>query len=379
MKLNTQLVRVGIGSDSKTGAISTPIYQSATFRHPALGQSTGFDYSRTQNPTRRILEEAIAALENGSDGFAFASGMAAITAVLMLFKTGDHIVVVEDCYGGTYRVLDKVFNNFGLKVSFVDATCVDEIRNSLMSSTRCILIETPTNPLMKIVDIRAIVAIAKQNELYVVVDNTFLTPYLQQPLKLGADIVVHSATKYLAGHNDIVCGLIVTRESQLGDRIRFIQNSTGGILGPNDSWLLIRGMKTLALRMDRHCQNAQKLAVWLQEQEQVETVYYPGLPHHPGRSLQDQQATGYGGMLSFTVREQSLVPQILKRVKLLQFAESLGGVESLITFPAVQTHADIPSEVRNRLGITDCLLRVSVGIEDIDDIIGDLSQAFTGK
>ncbi|KYZ74940.1 cystathionine gamma-synthase [Anaerosporomusa subterranea] len=376
MKINTQLVHVGVGSDAKTGAITTPIYQSATFRHPALGQSTGFDYSRTQNPTRKVLEEAIAVLEGGSDGFAFASGMAAITAVLMLFKTDDHIVVVEDCYGGTYRILDKVFTNFGLKVSFVDATCLDEIENSLTPSTRCILIETPTNPLMKIVDIRAIVKMAKKKDIYVVVDNTFLTPYLQRPLELGADLVVHSATKYLAGHNDVICGLVVSRNKQLGERIRFIQNSTGGILGPNDSWLLIRGMKTLALRMDKHCQNAQALAEWLQKQEQVETVYYPGLPQHPGKHIQEQQATGYGGMLSFTVRDSRLAPHILKRVKLLQFAESLGGVESLITFPAVQTHADIPPEVRNRLGITDCLLRVSVGIEDIDDIIADFEQAF---
>lgn len=376
MKIHTQLVHVGVGTDAKTGAITTPIYQSATFRHPALGQSTGFDYSRTQNPTRKVLEEAIAVLEGGSDGFAFASGMAAITAVLMLFKTNDHIVVVEDCYGGTYRVLDKVFNNFGLKVSFVDATCLEELKSSLTASTRCILIETPTNPLLKIVDIRTIIGIAKQKGIYVVVDNTFLTPYLQRPLELGADIVVHSATKYLAGHNDVICGLVVSRNSQLGERIRFIQNSTGGILGPNDSWLLMRGMKTLALRMDKHCQNAQALAEWLQQQEQVETVYYPGLLQHPGRHIQEQQATGYGGMLSFTVKESRLAPQILQRVKLLQFAESLGGVESLITFPAVQTHADIPPEVRNRLGITDCLLRVSVGIEDIDDIIADLEQAF---
>lgn len=379
MKIGTQLVQVGVGTDAKTGALTTPIYQSASFRHPALGQSTGFDYSRTQNPTRKVLEEAIAALEGGSDGFAFASGMAAITAVLMLFKTGDHIVVVEDCYGGTYRVLDKVFANFGLQVSFVDATCLTDVEKSLTPSTRCVLIETPTNPLMKIVDIRAIVDVAKQKERYVVVDNTFLTPYLQRPLELGADIVVHSATKYLAGHNDVICGLVVSREKQLGERIRFIQNSTGGILGPNDSWLLLRGIKTLAVRMDKHCRNAQLLAEWLQRQEQVATVYYPGLPGHPGKQIQERQASGHGGMLSFTVHNPSLVPHILKRVKLLQFAESLGGVESLITFPAVQTHADIPAEARERLGITDCLLRVSVGIEDIDDIIADFKQAFANS
>lgn len=378
MKIDTRVVHAGVGSDARTGAIATPIYQSATFRHPALGQSTGFDYSRTQNPTRKILEEAIAALEGGSDGFAFASGMAAITAVLMLFKSGDHILVVEDCYGGTYRVLDKVFVNFGLTVSFIDATSLEEIRQAITPLSRCILIETPTNPLMKIADIGAIVDLARQHQISVVVDNTFLTPYLQRPLELGADIVVHSATKYLAGHNDVVCGLVVSREKEFGDRIRFIQNSTGGILGPNDSWLLLRGIKTLALRMDKHCRNAALLAAWLQRQEQVETVYYPGLPGHPGKDIQERQATGYGGMLSFTVRDPALVPQILSRVKLLQFAESLGGVESLITFPAVQTHADIPPEVRNRLGISDCLLRVSVGIEDIDDIIADLAQSFAG-
>ena len=377
MKFSTRLAHVGVGSDPKTGAISTPIYQSATFRHPALGQSTGFDYSRTQNPTRKVLEEAIAELEGGSEGFAFASGMAAITALLMLFKTGDHLLVVEDCYGGTYRVLDKVFNNFGLNATFIDATRLEDIEKSITASTRCIILETPTNPLMKIVDIGAVVGIAKKHNIYVVVDNTFLTPYLQRPLELGADIVLHSATKYLAGHNDVVCGLVVSRDKQLGERIKFVQNSTGGILGPNDSWLLIRGMKTLALRMDKHCQNAQRLAEWLQKQAQVEQVYYPGLPQHPGKHIQEKQSSGYGGMLSFSVRDPRLASRILERVKLLQFAESLGGVESLITFPAVQTHADIPADVRDRLGITDCLLRVSVGIEDIEDIIADLQQAFS--
>ncbi|MDU4962506.1 MAG: PLP-dependent aspartate aminotransferase family protein [Sporomusaceae bacterium] len=378
MKISTQIVHAGVGSDAKTGAISTPIYQSASFRHPALGQSTGFDYSRTQNPTRKVLEEAVAVLERGSDGFAFASGMAAITAVLLLFKSGDHVVVVEDCYGGTYRVLDKVFANFGLQVSFVDTASLEAIEAAITPATRCILLETPTNPLMKIADIAAVVALAAPRQITVVVDNTFLTPYLQRPLELGADIVVHSATKYLAGHNDLVCGLVVSRTKELGERIRFIQNSTGGILGPNDSWLLLRGLKTLALRMDKHCHNAQLLAEWLQRQDQVEAVYYPGLPGHPGKEIQERQADGHGGMLSFIVRQPELVPQVLSRVKLLLFAESLGGVESLITFPAVQTHADIPPEVRTRLGISDRLLRVSVGVEDIDDIIADLAQALGG-
>ena len=377
MNLHSKIVHIGVCTDEKTGAISTPIYQSATFRHPALGQSTGFDYTRSQNPTRKVLEEGIAMLEGGSLGLAFASGMAAVTALLMIYKTGDHLIVIEDCYGGTYRVINKVFNNFGLTVTFVDGSQLDEITAAITPETKAIIVETPTNPLMKIVDISGIVKIAKSNGIHTIVDNTFLTPYFQRPLELGADVVIHSGSKYLSGHNDLVCGLIVAKDLELGERIRFIQNSTGGVLGPNDSWLLIRSIKTLALRMEKHNSNALIVANWLQTHPRVVKVYYPGLPDHPGKAIHDAQASGYGGMLSFVVDNAELVPKVLREVKLIRFAESLGGVESLITLPAVQTHADVPIDVRERLGISDCLLRLSVGIENIDDIISDLEQALS--
>jgi cystathionine gamma-synthase len=375
MKLTSTIVQIGACSDEKTGAISTPIYQAATFRHPGLGESTGFDYTRTVNPTRKVLEDGIARLEEGSAGFAFASGMAAITAVLMLYAAGDHLVVAADCYGGTYRLLDKVFTRFGLTTTFVDASDTAKLAAALTPATKAVIIETPTNPLMKIADIRAIAALAKARGINTIVDNTFLTPYYQRPLTLGADIVVHSATKYLAGHNDLLCGLVVAKEQALAERIGFIQNSTGGVLSPGDSWLLIRGIKTLALRMERHSANAQGVAFWLSQHPRITKVYYPGLSSHPGKGIHDYQATGYGGMLSFAVDDAALVPQVLRKVKLLKFAESLGGVESLITFPAVQTHADIPADVRGELGIDDKLLRLSVGIEDVGDIIDDLRHA----
>lgn len=375
MNLHSKLVHIGACTDEKTGAVSTPIYQTATFRHPALRQSTGFDYTRSQNPTRKILEEGIATLEGGSLGLAFASGMAAITAVLMIYKTGDHLVVVEDCYGGTYRIVNQVFSQFGLTVTFVDGSNLEELTAAITPATKAILIETPTNPLMKIVDIRAIVTIAKTHHLHTIVDNTFLTPYYQRPLELGADIIIHSGTKYLAGHNDVVCGFVVAKTTELGDRIRFIQNSTGNILSPNDSWLLIRSIKTLALRMEKHNANALVVAQWLTQHPRVSAVYYPGLENHPGKEIHDQQASGYGGMLSFVVETPELVEQVLSKVEMIRFAESLGGVESLITLPAVQTHADVPVDVRARLGISDCLLRLSVGIEYADDIIHDLEQA----
>lgn len=375
MKIHSKVVQAGVKTDEKTGAISTPIYQTATFRHPELGRSTGFDYSRTSNPTRLALEETIADLEGGAGGYAFSTGMAAVTAVLMLYRAGDHLIAVEDCYGGTYRVLERIFSQFGLTVSFVDGSLTAEVAAAIRPNTKAILIETPTNPLLKIVDIRAIVKLAKQHHLQTIVDNTFLTPYCQRPLELGADLVIHSGTKYLGGHNDVLSGLVVAKDPELAERVRFIQNSTGAVLSPFDSWLLLRGVKTLAVRMDRHNHNALLVARWLMQHPHVKRVYYPGLPDHPGRAVQESQASGYGGMLSFVVDNSSLVPQVLKRVELIQFAESLGGVESLITFPAVQTHADVPPEVRERLGISDCLLRLSVGIEDAQDIIDDLAQA----
>lgn len=375
MEFCSKVAHVGLCTDERTGAISTPVYQTATFRHPGLGQSTGFDYSRTQNPTRKVLEEAVADLENGAAGFAFSSGMAAVSGVLMIYSSGDHLVVVEDCYGGTYRILDKVFARFGITSTFVDSSDLAEIAQAVTGNTRAILVETPTNPLMKIADIRQIAQLARRQNLHCIVDNTFLTPYFQRPLELGADIVIHSGTKYLSGHNDVLCGIVVARDAELAEKIRFIQNATGAVLGPQDSWLLLRGMKTLALRMDRHNDNAGKVAEWLTTHPKVEQVFYPGLSSHPGRDIQESQASGYGGMLSFTVTDPALVPQVLAKVKLLQFAESLGGVESLITFPAAQTHADIPADIRARLGISDCLLRLSVGIEHADDIIQDLEQA----
>ncbi|MHC1758051.1 MAG: PLP-dependent aspartate aminotransferase family protein [Negativicutes bacterium] len=375
MFFESRVVHAGVCTDSATGAISTPIYQTATFRHPALGQSTGYDYSRTKNPTRQAVEQAIATLEQGVAGFAFASGMAAISTVLMLFQPGDHLIVSEDCYGGTYRVLDKIFAPMGLQATFVDSSSTEALAGAVLPNTRAILVETPTNPLMKIVDLRKLVGLARMNNLLTIVDNTFLTPYLQRPLEIGADIVIHSGSKYLSGHNDVVCGLAVAREKVLGDKIGFLQNALGTILGPQDSWLLLRGMKTLALRMEKHNSNAMVVAEWLCEHPKVARVYYPGISEHPGHTTQMEQADGHGGMISFLVTEAELVPQVLARVQMLRFAESLGGVESLITFPAVQTHADIPVDIREKLGITDRLLRLSVGIEHPGDIIEDLAQA----
>jgi len=378
MRISTKIVQAGLVTDKTTGAISTPIYQTATFRHPELGHSTGYDYSRSQNPTRKAVEEALATLEEGHAGFAFASGMAGITAILMLYRPGDHLIITEDCYGGTYRIIDKLFAQFGLSATFVDTSDLHQVRQALQSSTKAILLETPTNPLMKIADIRAITSIARANNaqpIHVIVDNTFLSPYLQRPLTLGADIVIHSGSKYLSGHNDVVCGLVVAGDPALCERIGFIQNATGAILGPQDSWLLLRGLKTLALRLRQQEENALVVAKWLSVHPNVTKVYYPGLPDHPGKEIQESQASGYGGMLSFVVDHPSLPAQVLRKVKVLQFAESLGGVESLITFPTLQTHADIPATIRERLGISDCLLRLSVGIEDVEDIIADLAQA----
>lgn len=379
MEFDSKIVHIGVHSDVVTGAISTPIYQTASFQHCAVGKSTGFDYSRSQNPTRKVLEDGIAALEYGASGFAFASGMAAITAVMMLYNAGDHLIVVRECYGGTYRLFDQVFSQFGLKTTYVDATNAAEVERAVTAATKAIFIETPTNPLMNIVDIRAMVQISRKHNLQLIVDNTFSTPCFQRPLELGADIVVHSGTKYLAGHNDLLCGLVVAGAKALADKIKFIQNATGGILSPSDSWLLIRGIKTLALRMERHNENALKVALWLQSHPRVTKVYYPGLPQHPGKSIHDSQASGYGGIVSFTVDDPDLVLQVLEKVKFIQFAESLGGVETLITFPARQTHADIPLTTRKLLGIDDRLLRLSVGIENIADIINDLDQAIAGN
>lgn len=375
MHISSQLVQIGCKADPRTGALSTPIYQTASFRHPALGESTGYDYTRSGNPTRQALEEGLARLEGGAGACAFSSGLAAITTLLMLYKHGDHLIVVEDCYGGTYRLFEQVLSRFGLTASYVDATTLDAIGQALRPETKAVFIETPTNPLLRIVDLRALASFCRSNSLQLIVDNTFLTPYFQRPLELGADLVVHSGTKYLAGHNDLLCGVVVAKESELAEKVRFLQNATGAILSPSDSWLLIRSLKTLALRMEKHNANALAISRWLLEHPKVSRVFYPGLPLHNGHTIHESQASGYGGMVSFEVNDPALVPQVLAKVHLIQFAESLGGVETLITFPAVQTHADIPAADRERLGISDRLLRLSVGIEDADDLIADLDQA----
>ena len=375
MHISSQLVQIGCKADPRTGALSTPIYQTASFRHPALGESTGYDYTRSGNPTRQALEEGLARLEGGAGACAFSSGLAAITTLLMLYKHGDHLIVVEDCYGGTYRLFEQVLSRFGLTASYVDATTLDAIGQALRPETKAVFIETPTNPLLRIVDLRALASFCRSNSLQLIVDNTFLTPYFQRPLELGADLVVHSGTKYLAGHNDLLCGVVVAKESELAEKVRFLQNATGAILSPSDSWLLIRSLKTLALRMEKHNANALAISRWLLGHPKVSRVFYPGLPLHNGHTIHESQASGYGGMVSFEVNDPALVPQVLAKVHLIQFAESLGGVETLITFPAVQTHADIPAADRDRLGISDRLLRLSVGIEDADDLIADLDQA----
>lgn len=373
--LTTRSVQVGVGQDERTGGISFPIYPSATYRHPGVGQSTGYDYTRSGNPTRDVLEQALADLEGGSRGLAFASGMAALTTLFLHFSSGDHLLVSQDLYGGTYRVLDQVFGKFGLSVSYVDTTDTRAVVASLTPATRALLVETPGNPLLGVADIRALAELCQSRELLFIVDNTFLTPVLQRPLQLGADIVVHSATKYLGGHSDLCAGALVTRTVPLGERLYFLQNSTGSILPPQDCWLLIRSLKTLPLRMERHCASAQQIAGWLSRHPRVEKVYYPGLREHPGHQLSREQSSGSGGMLSFRVRQSGQAERVLERLQLISFAESLGGAESLMTLPAVQTHADIPAEDRLRLGICDRLLRFSVGLEDPADLIADLNQA----
>lgn len=372
-RLTTLLVQAGNRFDAATGAISVPIYQTASFSHPALGQSTGFDYSRTSNPTRLALEETLAAADGGHRGFAFASGLAAIDSALRLFTPGDRVAVTEDLYGGTFRLFEKIFRPLGIEAVYVDTSDLPAVGRALEDPrVRGVFIESPTNPLLKIADIRAIAELARAHNALTLVDNTFLTPCLQRPLDQGADLVVYSATKYLSGHNDVVAGAVVTRTPELSERIGFIQNAAGGILGPQDAWLTLRGLKTLALRVARQQENAQSIAEWLCRHPHVRRVYYPGLPGHPGRDILLREKSGSGGMIAFEIDDPARVPDILKRVRVFLFAESLGGVESLITYPTVQTHADIDAATRERLGINDRLLRLSVGIEDVQDLIGDL-------
>lgn len=377
MKIESRLAQIGSLSDPATGGVSFPIYQSTAFRHPRLGQSTGFDYSRTKSPTRAILEDAIADLESGDAGFACSSGMAALQIVFSLFSQGDHLLVSHDLYGGTYRLIEQVLTRFGITASYVDTNDIEQLEQHVTPATRALLIETPTNPLMMVTDIQQVSNWAKERELLTIVDNTLLTPYFQRPIELGADIVVHSATKYLGGHNDVLAGLIAAKGAELCEKLAFLHNSIGAVLGPQDSWMLMRGMKTLALRMERHESNARDIAEFLQDHPLVTHVYYTGFETHPSYEISSKQSSGHTGIFSFRLQDKRLVEPILRHIQLIAFAESLGGVESLMTYPAVQTHGDIPEDIRERIGVDDSLLRLSVGIEHVDDLIADLSTAMT--
>ncbi|MCR8644855.1 aminotransferase class I/II-fold pyridoxal phosphate-dependent enzyme [Paenibacillus sp. N1-5-1-14] len=376
MNIESRLAQIGSIEESKTGAVTFPIYHATAYRHPKLGQSTGFDYTRTKNPTRSVLESAIADLESGDAGFACSSGMAALQTIFALFSQGDHLIVSLDLYGGTYRLLEQIMSRFGITASYVDTNDLAAIEDAYGECTKGIFIETPTNPLMMVTDIEAVATWAKGKGILTIVDNTLLTPYFQRPIELGADIVTHSATKYLGGHNDVLAGLIITKGKELSEQMFFLHNSIGAVLGPQDSWLLMRGMKTLALRMERHEANATAIAKWLLTHPMVSDVYYPALETHPGHEIQSKQSSGNTGIFSFKMKEARMIEPILRHIRLIAFAESLGGVESLMTYPAVQTHADIPLDIRERVGVDDRLLRYSVGIEHVDDLIQDLSRAF---
>lgn len=363
------------GEIQNYGAISYPIYQTATYAHSGVGKSTGYDYSRLQNPTREQLEKVVAGLEGGIDAFALSSGMAAITLLMEVFQPGDHFIAEADLYGGSIRLFDNVSKKNHYEFTYLNCS-EDDIEAAIKENTKAIYIETPTNPMMNISDIAAIAQIAKRNNLLLIVDNTFLSPYFQNPLKLGADIVIHSGTKFLGGHNDTLAGFIVTNNEQIKEKLRFLIKTTGAGLAPFDSWLILRGIKTLGIRMEKSQENAIVLADWLRKQSIVKKVYYPGLPEHPGHDVIKKQARGFGSMITFDVDTKEHALQILERVKLIKFAESLGGVETLITYPTTQTHADVPGEVRQKNGITPCTLRLSVGIEDAKDLLSELSEVF---
>ncbi|MGL4848618.1 MAG: trans-sulfuration enzyme family protein [Clostridium sp.] len=371
--IETYLVRGASLGDERTGAISYPIYQSATFKHPGLYKSTGYEYSRAQNPTREELEKTIAILEKGCGSLAFSSGVAAITACINLFKANDHFIISEDLYGGTFRLFNDTFKGFNIQSTFLDTCDINLIKKNIKENTKAIFIETPSNPLMRVADIRKISEICKEKGILLIVDNTFLTPYFQNPLELGADIVVHSGTKFIGGHNDVLAGFIIVKDEKLEEALRMIQMSTGAILSPMDSWLLLRSLKTLHIRVLKAQENALEIAKWLQNNENVEKVYYVGLESHKGYGINKSQSRGFGSMISFKV-DKGLVPKILEELKVISFAESLGGTESLITYPFTQTHTDIPEDIKNRVGVDESLLRLSIGIEDINDLINDLKR-----
>ena len=375
LKLSSKVVHGGDGVDPATGSLSFPIYQTATFKHSGIEIRDPYNYSRCINPTREELEKTMTILEEGTRAFAVNSGMAAITLVFSLLKPGDHIIMSDDIYGGTFREVNEVSTVNGVEYDSIDLSDIDLLKNTIKKNTKMIFIETPTNPMMKVADIERIAKIGHEIGAIVVVDNTFLTPYFQRPLTLGADIIVHSGTKYLAGHNDVLAGVVVVKDSKIGETLEIQMYIYGAGLGPMDSWLMLRGIKTLALRMDKHAENAMKIAKWLRNEPKVEKVYYVGFEDHKDYEVTKKQTSGFGGMISFRVDSTETVNKILSNLKLVIFAESLGGVESLLTHPVSRTHTEISEEKRNALGITDTLLRLSVGIEDADDIIADLKQA----
>ena len=379
LAFDSKVVHGALGTEPLTGAVSMPIFQAATFRHPEFGQTTGFAYSRLENPTRLELERTMAILEGGIRGFAFSSGQAANMAVFSLLEPGDHIILSDDIYGGTFRIIGDVFGKYGIEHTYVDMSDLDAVQAAVQKNTKMFFIETPTNPMMKVADIHAVSEIAKGIGALTVVDNTFLTPYFQKPLTLGADIVTHSSTKYLGGHNDTISGIVVVKDDEeIAEKINIHIKSHGSQLAPLDSWLVLRGIKTLAVRMDKHNANAKKVAHWLREQKKVEKVYYVGFEDHKDYDVTLKQTTGFGGMISFTVDSEETVMKILKNVDMIMFAESLGGTETLITYPTTQTHEDTPEDVKEKLGITRSFLRMSVGIENPDDIIADLARAMNG-
>lgn len=377
MKFGTKAIHAGVHPDEATGAIMTPIYQTSTYVQPEIGVNKGYAYSRTQNPTRHALEKNIAAIENGKYGACFGSGLAAIDCILKMLNTGDEVISTNDLYGGSYRLFKTVFEKYGIKFHFIDMEDAANIEAYINKNTRLIWVETPTNPMMNIIDIIAIATIAKKHNITLAVDNTFATPYLQNPLDLGADIVMHSATKYLGGHSDVVMGALVCNDEKIAKEMYRIQNSSGAVTGPMDSFLVLRGIKTLHLRMQRHCENGEKIARFLAQHPRVDKVYWPGFESHPNHEIAKRQMRGFGGMISFNFKGNKMEDALetVKRVTVFALAESLGGVESLIGHPVTMTHASIPKEEREKAGIVDSLIRLSVGIEDIEDLINDLEQA----
>jgi len=381
MKFGTKAIHAGIQPDPATGAIMTPIYQTSTYVQASPGDHKGYEYSRTHNPTRTALQNSIAALENGLYGLCFASGMAAIDTIIKLLQPGDEVISTNDLYGGSYRIFTKIFEPLGIKFHFVPMDEVKNISEKINSSTKLIWIETPTNPLLNIIDIEAVVNLARQHQILVAVDNTFATPYIHRPLEMGVDIVMHSVTKYLSGHSDVVMGAIVVNNSELAQKLAFIQNSCGAVPGPQDCFLVLRGIKTLHLRMERHSSNAARIAAWLESHPKVDKVYYPGLASHKSHKIAQKQMNTFGGMLSFTLKGDKLedVKSFLEKTELFSLAESLGGIESLCGHPATMTHASIPKTEREKAGLKDSLIRLSVGVEDIEDLIEDLKQALEGE